>query len=262
MHLPPQRPRHKPMSTTFPLSIKNLDAGYPGQESLALHDINWDVQAGELIAIIGPNGAGKSTLLKAAMGLIPQKNGQVRFFDQPLKHVRKKIAYIPQRSAVDWDFPVCVLDVATMGLYGRMGWLTPVQKRHKDKAMAALEKVGIADLAHRQIGALSGGQQQRTFLARALAQDAELYLMDEPFAGVDVPTEGKIIEILNELKSEGRTIIVVHHYLSTVERVFDTALLINQEIIAKGQARDVLTKDHLAKAYGAPLSYLSRIDHG
>lgn len=244
-----------------PLSIQNLGAGYPGQDELAVSDISWSVEAGELAAVIGPNGAGKSTLLKAAMALVPVKSGQAEFFGQSLSRARKRVAYIPQRSSVDWEFPVSVLDVATMGLYGRIGWLKPVRAKDRAHALTALEKVGMSELAHRQIGALSGGQQQRTFLARALAQDADLYLMDEPFAGVDVATEKKIMEILGDLKAQGKTIVVVHHDLGTVEQVFDTALLLNRTAIAQGAIKDVLTDGNLAKAYGAPLGYLNQ-KHG
>lgn len=245
-----------------PLSIHQLSAHYPGQKNKAIDSIDWDCPQGQLCAIIGPNGAGKSTLLKAVMDLIPHKAGHVEFFGKTLDQSRKRIAYVPQRSAVDWDFPVSVLDVATMGLYGNIGLFSSIKQAHKDKAMQALEQVGMQKLAQRQIGALSGGQQQRTFLARALVQEADLYLMDEPFAGVDVPTEQKIIEILNSLKQQGKTIIVVHHDLGTVERVFDHALLLNTRAIAQGPIKDVMTKEHLTKAYGSTFSILNNTSHG
>jgi manganese/zinc/iron transport system ATP- binding protein len=244
-----------------PLSIKNLNVRYPGQSEYAVQDIEWQAAPKKLNAIIGPNGAGKSTLLKAAMDLIPTESGEIRFFGQPLAKARQKIAYIPQRSSVDWGFPVSVLDVATMGLYGQIGLMRPIRQTHRDKAMEALEKVGMTEYAQRQIGALSGGQQQRTFLARALVQDAELYLMDEPFSGVDIATENKIIEILKDLKKQGKTIIVVHHNLATVEKVFDTALLLSSIIVAQGPANKVLSAENLSAAYGAPLSYLDKLSH-
>lgn len=243
--------------STAPLNISGLSARYAGQDSMAIENIDWQVKPATLNAIIGPNGAGKSTLLKAIMNLIPKASGDILFFDAPLEHTRKQIAYVPQRNAVDWDFPVSVLDVATMGLYSGAGWLKPIRKHHKEKAMHALEQVGIADLAHRQIGALSGGQQQRTFLARALAQNAELYMMDEPFAGVDVPTEEKIIEILNTLKNDKKTVIVVHHDLGTVERVFEHGLLLNRKIVSNGPIKTILKPENLARAYGSKLSVIS-----
>lgn len=243
------------MSAHNTLEIKKLCAHYPGQKEFVIKNIDWEVKPGHLCAIVGPNGAGKSTLLKAAMELIPHQKGETLFFGQPLNKARKKVAYIPQRSAVDWDFPVSVLDVVTMGLYGKIGLFGRVKDEHKDRAMKALKEVEMQRFADRQIGALSGGQQQRTFLARALAQEADLYLMDEPFSGVDLPTEEKIIDILKTLKSEKKSIVVVHHNLATVERLFDHVLLINQSVIASGTTKQVMTKKNLEKAYGAQVSF-------
>jgi len=243
------------MSTHPVFEIKNLCAHYPGQKEFVIKNIDWTVEPGHLCAIVGPNGAGKSTLLKAAMELIPHQKGEALFFGQPLNKARKRVAYIPQRSAVDWDFPVSVLDVVTMGLYGKIGLFGRIKDEHKDRAMHALKEVEMQRFADRQIGALSGGQQQRTFLARALAQDADLYLMDEPFSGVDLPTEEKIIDILKTLKANNKTIIVVHHNLATVERLFDHILLINQSVIESGTTKHIMTKENLEKAYGAQVTF-------
>lgn len=234
-----------------PFSIKDLSVTYPGRKEQALSNISWTAEPGKLNAIIGPNGAGKSTLLKAALGLIPLESGQALFWGGALKNVRSKVAYVPQRSSVDWDFPISALDIVTMGLYAKIGWFRPVQKKHKKAALEAMRTLGIENLAHRQIGNLSGGQQQRIFIARALLQGAELYLMDEPFAGVDSVTEAKIIELLHELKMAGKTVLIIHHDLTSVEHHFDTALLLNNKIIADGPVADVLTKDNLTMAYGA-----------
>lgn len=236
-----------------PLSVKDLGARYAAQDIKALDSVSWNVKPASLSAVIGPNGAGKSTFLKCIMGLLPSQTGEVSFFSQSLEKSRKRISYMPQRSEVDWTFPVSVFDVTLMGTYGTLGMFSPIGKIHKEKALHALEKVGMQDLKDRQIGALSGGQQQRTFLARALAQDADLYLMDEPMGGVDITTQNVIIDILKDIKAEGKTVVVVHHDLSTVGKVFDTALLLNKHMIASGAVKDVLAKENLAKAYGVPL---------
>ena len=222
-------------------------------------DIEYDAPAGKLIAIVGPNGAGKSTLLKASLGLVPIVSGEVHFFGQPYNKSIGRIAYVPQRTSVDWDFPVSALDVVTMGLYRRIGWFRPVSRKYRDQALASLERVGLADFAHRQISQLSGGQQQRVFLARALVQGADLYLMDEPFAGVDAATEAAILDLLRELRNSGRTALVVHHDLETVRDYFDDILLLNMRLVASGPVDDVFTHENLRRTYGGKLSLLELV---
>jgi manganese/zinc/iron transport system ATP- binding protein len=222
-----------------------------------LWDIDLSIPAGSLTAVIGPNGAGKSTLIKAVLELIPKTSGRVEFFGVPLSTSRHRVAYVPQRESVDWDFPVTSLDVVAMGLYRRLGWFRRVGSKEKSKAMEALAKVGMDSYAHRQISQLSGGQQQRVFLARALAQDAELYLMDEPFAGVDVKTEQAIVGILKELRESGRTVVVVHHDLHTVRSYFDRVALLNMRIIAAGPVGEVFNDENLQRTYGGRLTLLS-----
>ncbi|HBR68499.1 MAG TPA: manganese ABC transporter ATP-binding protein [Rhodospirillaceae bacterium] len=235
-----------------PLSVSNLSVHYRLQDEPALSGIDFEAKQSSLIAVIGPNGAGKSTFLKAAMGLIPC-TGEVKFFGEKLDSQRNKIAYMPQRSSVDWDFPISALDVAAMGLYGQIGFMRRVKKEHKDKALSYLEQVGMADYAGRQIGQLSGGQQQRVFLARTLAQNAELYLMDEPLSGVDMASEKIIIDILIALKKQGKTILVVHHDLQSVGSFFDEALLLNRTKISEGPIKTVLSAGNLARAYKMPV---------
>jgi manganese/zinc/iron transport system ATP- binding protein len=234
-----------------PLAIRGLSAGYGGQA--AVLDADMTVAPRALTAIVGPNGAGKSTLLKAALGLIPRQAGEVTFWGEPLAQARPRIAYVPQRASVDWDFPVTVMDVALQGLHREIGLLRPIRAPHRARAQQALERVGLADLAHRQIGALSGGQQQRAFLARALAQGADLFLLDEPFAGVDAATEDAIMGVLRGLRDEGRAVVAVHHDLSTVAAYFDRALLLNRRVLAEGPVALALTPRALQGAYGGRL---------
>nr|WP_230849439.1 metal ABC transporter ATP-binding protein [Planctopirus limnophila] len=240
-----------------PLVIHDMTVAY-GRKPV-LWNIDYVSPSRKLIAIVGPNGAGKSTLLKAALGLIPRQNGEALFFGQPYQAVRQKVAYVPQRSSVDWDFPISALEVAAMGCYGRMGWFRPVNRDAKNTALAALEQVGLGDVARRQIGQLSGGQQQRVFLARALAQDADLYLMDEPFAAVDATTEQSIVSMLQALRDRGKTTIVVHHDLQTVSEYFDEVLLLNLRLIAAGAVSEVLTPQNLKATYGGQLSILDAV---
>ncbi|MDA0991295.1 MAG: metal ABC transporter ATP-binding protein [Verrucomicrobia bacterium] len=221
-----------------------------------LWDVEYDAPEGKLIGIIGPNGAGKSTLIKAVMDLVPMASGSVMIYGKPYREQRDKVGYVPQRESVDWDFPVDALDVVTMGRYGRIGWCRPVRKRDRDHALAALERVGMADYAHRQISQLSGGQQQRVFLARALAQDAQIYFMDEPFAGVDASTEGAIITLLQDLIATDKTVFVVHHDLQTVPQYFDELILLNMRIVASGPTIEVFTEENLQKTYGGKLTLL------
>lgn len=240
----------------IPLSIYDLTVAYHNRP--VLWDISVNVPSGQLVGIVGPNGAGKSTLIKAVMDLVPRVSGRVLFFGKSYKQNRHRVGYVPQRESVDWDFPVNALDVVTMGLYGKIGWFLPVTRRHRKIAMQALEQVGIADLARRQISHLSGGQQQRTFLARALAQDADLYLMDEPFAAVDAATERVIVQLLHALKDAGKTILVIHHDLQTVVDYFDHVILLNMRIVASGPTATTFTHENLQKTYGGKLTLLDQ----
>ena len=234
-----------------PLSVRGLTVSYG--ETPALFSADVTVRAGTMTAIIGPNGAGKSTLLKAALGVVKPLAGSVAIFGQPLARMRDAIAYVPQRASVDWDFPTRVIDVVLMGLYRDLGLLGRVRARHRARAMACLERVGMADFATRQIGQLSGGQQQRVFLARALAQEADIYLLDEPFAGVDAATEKAIIAVLKELRDAGRTVLAVHHDLSTVPAYFDDVILLNREVVAAGPVAETFTEALLQTTYGGRL---------
>ncbi len=238
-----------------PLSIHDMTVAY--HRKPVLWDVDLDVPEGKLIAIVGPNGAGKSTLIKAALDLIPRASGTINVYGKPYRKNRHLVGYVPQRESVDWDFPVSALDVVTMGRYGKIGWCWPVTKKHKEAARDALDRVGIADLADRQISQLSGGQQQRTFLARALVQEAELYLMDEPFAAVDAATERAIVSILKDLRAAGKTVLVVHHDLQTVEEYFDYVILMNMRIVAHGPIDTTFTRENLQKTYGGKLTLLS-----
>lgn len=246
------RPEH---SAQNPLSIHAMTVAY--QRKPVLWDVDYDAPPNRLVAIVGPNGAGKSTLIKACLGLVPRASGQVEFWGQSYRNSRARIGYVPQRESVDWDFPVSALDVVCMGRYRRIGWFRPVTGTHKAAALACMDRVSMRDYAGRQISQLSGGQQQRVFLARALAQEADLYFMDEPFAGVDAATERAIVDVLRELKSAGKTVMVVHHDLQTVPEYFDDVILLNMRIVAAGPVRDVFTKDNLHKTYGGRLTLLS-----
>ncbi|AEI42253.1 metal ABC transporter ATP-binding protein [Paenibacillus mucilaginosus] len=241
-----------------PLSVKGLTVAY--QKKPVLRDIGFEIPGGKLIGIVGPNGAGKSTLIKAVLGLIPRASGQVSIYGRPYTEQRKLIGYVPQRESVDWDFPTSALDVVMMGRYGHLGWFKRPGAKERELAMDCLEKVGMADFAGRQISQLSGGQQQRIFLARALAQDARLYFMDEPFVGVDAATEKAIITLLNELKKQGKTVLVVHHDLATVKEYFDWILLLNVELMGIGPVGEWFTKEHLQRTYGGRLALLDRDD--
>ena len=238
-----------------PLRIHDLTVAY--HRKPVLWDVDLVVPEGQLVAVVGPNGAGKSTLIKAALGLVPRASGTVTVYGQPYERQRHAVGYVPQRESVDWDFPVSALDVVAMGRYRKVGWCLPVGRRHRAAALEALEQVGMAAYAGRQISHLSGGQQQRVFLARALAQDARIYLMDEPFAGVDVATERAIVTLLKELKEAGKTCVVVHHDLQTVPSYFDHVVLLNMRVVADGPTADVFTEENLKKTYGGKLTLLS-----
>ncbi|RKN80728.1 metal ABC transporter ATP-binding protein [Paenibacillus ginsengarvi] len=239
-----------------PFAVNGLTVAY--QRKPVLSDVTFEVPEGKLIGIVGPNGAGKSTLIKASLGLIPKARGEVLIYGKPYTQQRRLIGYVPQRESVDWDFPTSALDVVTMGRYGHLGWFKRPGAHEKRIAMECLEKVGMADYAGRQISQLSGGQQQRIFLARALAQDAKLYLMDEPFVGVDAATEKAIITLLNELKKQGKTVLVVHHDLSTVKEYFDWVMLLNERLIDIGPTESVFTAANLQIAYGGRLAVLEK----
>ncbi|MFN4258449.1 MAG: metal ABC transporter ATP-binding protein [Gemmataceae bacterium] len=221
-----------------------------------LWDIDLTLTEPRLVGVIGPNGAGKSTLIKAILGLIPLASGTVTLFGQPVARQRGRIGYFPQRNSVDWDFPVNVLDVVLMGTYGELGWFRRPGARQRAWARECLDRVGMLEHAEQQIGQLSGGQQQRTFLARALAQRADIYFMDEPMAGVDAATEKIIFSVLRELRDQGKTLIVVHHDLRTVPDYFDAVILLNTRLIASGPTETVFNRDNLRKTYGGRLSLL------
>ncbi len=246
--------RSAAIRVNLPLSVYDLTVAY--HRKPVIWDVTFDIPPGTLVGIVGPNGAGKSTLLKAVMDLTPRASGRIEVFGEPYRQNRHRVGYVPQRESVDWDFPVDALDVVTMGLYGKIGWCLPVRKKHRRAAHAALERVGIADLARRQISQLSGGQQQRTFLARALVQDADLYLMDEPFAAVDAATERAIVDILREMREAGKTAVVIHHDLQTVPSYFDYVVLLNMRVVAHGPVDEVFTNENLQKTYGGRLTLL------
>lgn len=235
-----------------PLAIRGVTVSYG--EKPAIFSVDGTFPAQSMSAIIGPNGAGKSTLLKAALGVIPRLSGDVFVFGQPLVQARHRIAYVPQRASVDWDFPTTVMDVVQMGLYRKVGLLRRLSGQMTARALECLDRVGMADFAHRQIGQLSGGQQQRVFLARALAQDADLYLLDEPFAGVDAATERAIIDVLKLLKYDGKAVVAVHHDLATVRDYFDHVFLINVRRIAEGPVATAFTTENLQATYGGRLA--------
>ena len=243
----------------IPLWVNDLTVAY--HRKPVLWDVDLALPEGKLIAVVGPNGAGKSTLLKAVLDLIPRVSGSISICGKPYSVQRHIVGYVPQRESVDWDFPVSALDVVAMGLYRKIGWFRPVSRRYRQFALNELEKVGMASYARRQISQLSGGQQQRVFLARALAQNARLYLMDEPFAGVDAATEKAIVALLKELQREGKTCVVVHHDLQTVPSYFDHVVLMNMRVVAAGPTQDVFTEDNLRKTYGGKLTLLSQALH-
>ncbi|MEM1344759.1 MAG: metal ABC transporter ATP-binding protein [Pseudomonadota bacterium] len=243
-----------------PLDVRGLTVSYAAKP--ALFSVDLRLEPGRMTAIVGPNGAGKSTLLKAVLAIAPKVSGQIHVFGQPLAKARARVAYVPQRASVDWDFPTRALDVVAMGLYRDLGLLGRFKARHNARALACLERVGMAEFAERQIGQLSGGQQQRVFLARALAQNADLYLLDEPFAGVDAATERTIIAVLKELRAEGRTVVAVHHDLATVAEYFDDVVLINVRAVAQGPVASTFTAANLQATYGGRLAatHIDRLD--
>lgn len=239
------------------IEVEKLFVSYYGDE--ALQNISFSIEKGNLIGIIGPNGAGKSTLIKALLNLIPKDNGVVQFFGKPFGELRKEIAYVPQRSNLDWDFPITVLDTVLLGTYPKINLFRKPKKKHKEWAFQCLERVGMEEFYKRQIGELSGGQQQRVFIARALAQQPELFFLDEPFVGIDVSSEQTIIQLLKELRDEGKTILVVHHDLGKVNDYFDQLILLNKEMVSYGDVSQVLREESLKRAYSGQLSFLGRL---
>ncbi|HEV2777298.1 MAG TPA: metal ABC transporter ATP-binding protein, partial [Solirubrobacteraceae bacterium] len=240
----------RPIPETTPaLEVRRLPVSYGSRP--VLWDVDARFPAGAMSAVVGPNGAGKSTLLKAALGLIPSDAGQALVHGRPVRANRDRVAYVPQRDAVDWDFPITVREVVEMGRYAATGWLRRVGRSQAALVDACLQRVGMASFAGRQIGELSGGQRQRVFIARALAQQAPVMLLDEPFAGVDARTEASILELMHELRDEGSSMIVVHHDLGTVRSAFDWALLLNVRAVAAGPVGEALTPANVRRAYGA-----------
>ncbi|WP_240377393.1 metal ABC transporter ATP-binding protein [Bacillus piscicola] len=232
------------------ISVDHLHVSYHGKE--VIHDVSFSFDEGKLIGILGPNGAGKSTLMKAVLGLIPRDTGKVMVSGRPLEQVRTNISYVPQRSNIDWDFPIKVKDTVLLGTYPKLGVLRRPKRADKKWALECLEKVGMADFANSQIGELSGGQQQRVFIARALAQKADYFFLDEPFVGIDVASEEVIINILKNLRDAGKVIFVVHHDLTKVEEYFDDLILINKELYGAGPVENVFQTDLMQKAYQTP----------
>lgn len=240
-----------------PVEIHDLTVAY--HKKPVLYGIDLNVPEGTLVGILGPNGAGKSTLIKAIMGLLPPAGGWIKIFGKPYRESCRRVGYVPQRESVDWDFPVNVTDLVLMGRYGRLRLGQRPGPADREIARACLDKVGMLPYARRQIGNLSGGQQQRVFLARALAQESDLYLMDEPFAGVDAATEAAIVTLLHELKERGRTVLVVHHDLATAREYFDRLLLLNMRLVAFGPTDEVFTPEILQTTYGGRLNILSEV---
>lgn len=239
------------------ISIKDLHVSYFGNE--AVTGVSLSVNTGNLVGIIGPNGAGKSTFLKAMLNLIPKDKGAVTVLGKPITEVRKSIAYVPQRNDIDWDFPITVLDAVLIGTYPHLKLFRRPKKKDKEWAMECLQRVGMQEFSKRQIGELSGGQQQRVFLARALAQKADLFFLDEPFVGVDVSSEETIVNILKELCRQGKTVIVVHHDLSKANDYFNQLILLNKELISFGTVEEVFKPDVIAKAYQGQFAFMNEI---
>lgn len=242
------------------IEVTDLTIAY--RDKPVLWDVDMDVPSGTLMAIVGPNGAGKTTLIKSILGLVKPAAGQVLVLGKPYREQRHLVGYVPQRGSVDWDFPTSVLDVVMMGRYGALGWLKRPGASERAAAFDALNKVGIKHLAERQISQLSGGQQQRVFLARALVQEAQLYFMDEPFQGVDATTERAIVTLLQELRSAGKTVVVVHHDLQTVPEYFDWVTMLNVRRIASGPVSEVFTEQNLRQTYGGKVAFLSTSANG
>lgn len=238
------------------IDVRGVSVSY--EKKRVLTNIFLKIEKGGLYGVVGPNGAGKSTLFKSILGLIDTNSGEVEIMNRPIEEIRPRVAYVPQKDDVDWSFPATVLDVVIQGRYPYKKLTENISKEDRNLAIHALEELGIAQLADRQIGQLSGGQQQRVFIARALCQDADIIFLDEPFVGVDILTEEKIIQILKRLAAEGKTLLVVHHDLSTVENYFDKVILLNQRLIAYGDTAETFTQENMAKCYGPQLTILAK----
>ena len=239
---------------THALAVENITVSYHGRSAIEAIDLT--LERGNILGIIGPNGAGKSTLLKAILNLISIDSGSIKIFGGSLKENRNRIAYVPQRNQYDWDFPIHVMDAVLIGTYPSLGIFKRPKKSDKAWALECLEKVGLAQYANRQIGELSGGQQQRVFLARALAQKADLFFLDEPFVGIDMASEGMIVKLLKDLRDEGKTVVVVHHDLSKAKEYFDELLLLNKQLVQFGRPAEVLRPEVMRKAYESELAFL------
>lgn len=238
------------------IEVRGLSVSYGLKRVLT--NINLNILKGKVYGVVGPNGAGKSTLFKSILGLIEYNAGTIKVFGQDMTDVRKRVAYVPQRDDVDWSFPATVMDIVQQGRYPHKKLLQRLNKEDKALVLNALEQLGIGDLAKRQIGQLSGGQQQRVFLARALCQDPDVYFLDEPFVGVDITTEEKIIELLKTLSEKGKTLLVVHHDLSTVPKYFSEVILLNQRLISYGSVETTFTPENIARCFGSQLSILHK----
>lgn len=243
--------------TRIALETHNLTVSYNRRP--VLWNVDFNLPAGQIIGIIGPNGSGKTTLLKAIMGLVKSSSGYVKIFEQDLDKVRDRVSYVPQRESVDWDFPASVMDVVLMGRYKSDNLFKRISQKDKDLAAEALEKVNMLEYSNRQINQLSGGQQQRVFIARSLAQGADLYIMDEPFVGVDAATEEAILKLFSEMKEQGKTVIVVHHDLQTAKAYFDWIVLLNTRMVAAGPKDEIFNEALLQEAYGGKLNVLSKV---
>jgi manganese/zinc/iron transport system ATP- binding protein len=241
------------------IEVHNLSVAY--NRTPVLWDIDFELPKGEIIGIVGPNGSGKSTLLKAIMGLISVSSGYAKIFGKELGQVRDRVAYIPQRESIDWNFPATVEDVVRMGRYKKGRLFSRLTQIDKQLSHEAIEKVNLTEFKNRQIAQLSGGQQQRVFIARALAQGVDIYIMDEPFVGVDIATEQTILKLLFQMKEEGKTVVIVHHDLQTVSDYFDYLVLLNTRMIAHGPTKEVMTNENLQATYGGQLDLLSKLQH-
>ena len=239
-----------PARNPAPAALRVTDLTVAYGEKTVLWDVDLEIPRGTMVGVVGPNGAGKTTLVKSVQGLVPRVAGVVLVHGEPYEKRRREVSYVPQRGSVDWDFPASVADVVKMGSYGDLGWIRRPGKRERDRAMEALGKVGMDSLAERQIGQLSGGQQQRVFLARALMQSASVYLLDEPFQGVDATTEKAMVAILKELVSDGKTVIAVHHDLNTVAEYYERVVIMNVGLVASGRVEEAFSPENLARAYG------------
>lgn len=239
------------------ISVKGLSVSFGRKRVLT--NIYLEVEKGKIYGVIGPNGAGKSTLFKAILDLLEVDNGTVKIEGQSIDKVRKKVVYVPQKNDVDWQFPATVFDIVMMGRYPHKKVFQRLNKADEEIAMQALEEVGMTAFKNRQIGELSGGQQQRVFIARALCQESDIFFLDEPFVGVDITTEEKIIQILKRLAKAGKTLLVVHHDLATVRKYFDKVILLNQRMIAYGDTETVFNEENIARAYGGQLPVLHKM---